>query len=118
MAKVSVSEAVQLTGIPKSNIYRDISDGKVSATTDEKNKKVIDTAELARVYGDLQYPMQSENGKDGNPTWDDLGKNGKTGKQENSNSREANNKVIAVLEEQVTLLKNSNWKTQRNEKQN
>ncbi|MCG9134821.1 hypothetical protein J5I95_24450 [Candidatus Poribacteria bacterium] len=105
MAKVSVSAAVKLTGIPKSSLYRDISTGKVSATTDDRDKKVIDTAELVRVYGKIKAPRHPDNGNAGTPKWDDLGQNGNSRKAEKSNTDDANHKIIAVLEQQVAQLK-------------
>jgi len=55
MAKVTISEAVGLTGISESTIRRDIKSGKVSSEKDEKGHRRIDIAELQRVY-DLTPP--------------------------------------------------------------
>lgn len=100
MAKVSIAEAVTLTGVSKSKIHRDKNAGTISATKDSTGKYVIDTTELARVYGDFEYPPQSHNGKGEIPKLDDLGQHGTNGKGEN-----ANEVVISVLEEQVEFLK-------------
>ena len=51
MAKISISEAVGLTGVSESTIRRDIKSGKVSSEKDEKGHRRIDTTELDRVYG-------------------------------------------------------------------
>ena len=51
MAKISISEAVGLTGVSESTIRRDIKSNKVSSEKDEKGYRRIDTAELDRVYG-------------------------------------------------------------------
>lgn len=105
MAKIPISEALQLLDVSRSTLYRDIDNGKVSATADESGKKVVDTAELVRVYGELDMPSPSENGTGGTSTLDDLGQHGTNQKGENSNTGDANNAVITVLEEQVALLK-------------
>lgn len=105
MAKVPISDALKLLDVSRSTLYRDIDNGKVSATSDESGKKVVDTAELVRVYGELDMPSHSENGTGGNPTLDDLGQHGTNRNGETSNIRDANNAVITVLEEQVALLK-------------
>lgn len=105
MAKIPISEALKLLDVSRSTLYRDIDNGKVSASADESGKKVVDTAELVRVYGELDMPSHSENGTGGTPTLDNLGQHGTNGKGENSNVGDANNAVIAVLEEQVAFLK-------------
>ena len=50
MAKVTISEAVGMTGVSESTIRRDIKSGKVSSEKDAKGHRRIDTAELQRVY--------------------------------------------------------------------
>lgn len=50
MAKVTLSEAVGLTGVSESTIRRDIKSGKVSSEKDDKGHRRIDIAELQRVY--------------------------------------------------------------------
>ena len=59
MAKISISEAVGLTGISESTIRRDIKSGKVSSEKDAKGHRRIDIAELQRVY-DLTLPPDSQ----------------------------------------------------------
>ena len=49
-SKVSISEAVGLTGVSESTIRRDIKSGKVSSEKDAKGHRRIDIAELQRVY--------------------------------------------------------------------
>ena len=51
MAKISISEAVGLTGVSESTIRRDIRSGKLSSEKDQKGHRRIDTAELDRAYG-------------------------------------------------------------------
>ena len=62
MAKVTISEAVGLTGISESTIRRDIKSGKVSSEKDEKGHRRIDIAELQRVY-DLTPPPDRDKGE-------------------------------------------------------
>lgn len=50
---VRPSKAAQLAGVARSTIYKDIEDGKLCAALDGKGRKVIDVAELERVYGAL-----------------------------------------------------------------
>ena len=50
MAKITISEAVGMTGVSESTIRRDIKSGKVSSEKDTKGHRRIDTAELQRVY--------------------------------------------------------------------
>ena len=80
MAKVTISEAVGLTGISESTIRRDIKSGKVSSEKDEKGHRRIDTAELQRVY-DLTPPPDSQT------------------------TAHNSQKIITVLENQVADLK-------------
>ncbi len=53
MAYVSISKAHKITGVARSTIYKDIDDGKLSATTNARGKKTIMIAELERVYGNI-----------------------------------------------------------------
>ena len=50
----SLSEAAQKAGISRSSIYRLIDEGKLSATTDHRGKKVVELTELLRVFGSIQ----------------------------------------------------------------
>ena len=79
MAKITISEAVGLTGVSESTIRRDIKSGKVSSEKDEKGHRRIDTAELARVYELTPLPDSDKAEPD-------------------------SQKVIAVLENQVADL--------------
>ena len=59
--QVPITEAVQLTGKSDKTLYRHISQGKLSATRNAQGQKVVDVAELQRVYGDLRTENRSEN---------------------------------------------------------
>ena len=91
MAKVTLTEAVGLTGVSESTIRRDIKSGKVSSEKDAKGHRRIDTAELQRVY-DLTPPPDSQP-----PTETD------------------SQKIIALLENQITDLKTLLELSQRRE---
>jgi septal ring factor EnvC (AmiA/AmiB activator) len=54
MPKVSISEAIRMTGISRSHFYNKyISKGLISLIVEE-DKKMIDTSELIRVFGNIQ----------------------------------------------------------------
>lgn len=48
---VKLQRAAELTGKSRSTIHRAMEKGRVSYTTDEDAERVIDTAELERVFG-------------------------------------------------------------------
>lgn len=50
----SLSDAAKKVGISRSSIYRLIDEGKLSATTDRRGKKVVELTELLRVFGSIQ----------------------------------------------------------------
>ena len=53
MALVSVSEAARLTGKSRTTLHRLIKTGELSTCKGERNKRLIDTSELLRVFGQL-----------------------------------------------------------------
>ena len=61
MAKIIVSEALKIVPVKKTALYEDIRKGVLSAEQDNRGRKVVDTAELERVYGTLKNP--NTNGK-------------------------------------------------------
>ena len=54
MAFVSIKKAAELTGKSVDTLYRKIKRGDVSAKVGADGEKVVDTAELMRVFGELQ----------------------------------------------------------------
>lgn len=60
MALVTVRRASELVGMSRQAMYRCLASGRVSATVGHDGEKRIDTAELMRVFGELQTPEQSE----------------------------------------------------------
>lgn len=52
---INITKASQLAGIGRETLYKNyINKGKISVSRDEKNRPVIDTSELLRVFGRLQ----------------------------------------------------------------
>ena len=54
MQKVSLQQAVKMTGKSESTIRRDVKSGKVSADRDERRHMRFDIAELHRAYGEMK----------------------------------------------------------------
>ena len=62
MSKLNISQAAKTAGVARSTIQRKIKQGELSCETDEQGKKVIDIAELNRVYKNLQVPDATPDG--------------------------------------------------------
>lgn len=58
MPLLSLREAARQVGVSRQTMYRMVGEGKVSATVGHDGQKVVDTAELLRVFGRLE-PRQS-----------------------------------------------------------
>lgn len=67
----TLSDAAKKVGLSRSSIYRLIDEGKLSATTDHRGKKVVELTELLRVFGSIgqdETPHQeSQQHKKNNP---------------------------------------------------
>ena len=91
MSKVTLSEAVKIISVSESTLRRDMRSGKVSSEKDLNGRNLFDTAELARVYGELKLngnpPLSSETVNDSQMTDNDTPK------------------IVALLEGQVADLK-------------
>lgn len=62
MAKVSISQAAKLAGISRTSLYKTyLNKGVISVSKDSSGKKCIDTAELLRVFGELQGDTANSN---------------------------------------------------------
>ena len=62
MAKVNISEAARMVGKSRSHLYEKyIHTGAITVETDRDGRKVIDTSELIRVFGNL---VSDDNSKD------------------------------------------------------
>ena len=120
MSKIPISEALKLVDVSKTTLYRDLKENKLSSTTDAKGRKVIDPAELERFYGQLKTPAGNGTGTGGNSQSDPMKQNGTHGNQkpdtaEHNGNADATPAVIAVLEDQVVLLK-TQLESERQEK--
>jgi hypothetical protein len=56
MAKINISQAAKMTGKTRTTIYKKIKSGELSAELGNDGNRLIDTAELLRVFGDLVTP--------------------------------------------------------------
>ena len=65
MSKLTIVDAVKVIPVSESTLRRDLRTGKVSFTTAKNGKKVIDAAELERVYGQLNGIDSQINGNGG-----------------------------------------------------
>ena len=54
MQKVSLQQAIKMTGKSESTLRRDVKKGKVSAERDERGHLKFDISELQRAYGELK----------------------------------------------------------------
>ena len=50
MAMLNISQAARMAGVDRATVHRAIASGRLSATLDESGRRVIDPAELARVF--------------------------------------------------------------------
>ena len=92
MQKVSLQQAVRMTGKSESTLRRDVKKGKTSAERDDRGHLRFDIAELQRAYGEFQ-----NTGTDAQPTEQSNGK-AMTG---HDRGRE-----ITLLENQIADLRN------------
>ena len=56
MPKLNISQAAKMTGKTRTTIYKKIKSGELSAELGIDGNRLIDTAELLRVFGDLVTP--------------------------------------------------------------
>jgi choline dehydrogenase-like flavoprotein len=54
--KLNISQAAKAAGVDRSTIQRKIKSGNLSATLDTVGNKLIDPAELERVFGEIAAP--------------------------------------------------------------
>ena len=102
MARLTIKEAVAIAPVSESTLRRDIKSGKVSSEKDERGRRRIDTAELARAYGQLTHSTQSNdtemNAVD-TPNSDTVNVN------DTPDTHIENPKIVALLENQIADLK-------------
>ena len=56
MPKINISQAAKMTGKTRTTIYKKIKSGELSAELGRDGNRLIDTAELLRVFGELVTP--------------------------------------------------------------
>ena len=102
MARLTIKEAVEISPVSESTLRRDIKSGKVSSEKDDRGRRRIDTAELARVYGQLR---QSTHSNDTQMTAVDTPNNGTVNTNDSPDTPSDNPQIFAILEGQVQDLK-------------
>ena len=90
MSHLSIAVAVKIVSVSESTLRRDLKIGKVFSTTDKTSKRVVDAAELERVYGILNVIDTHKNGTD-------------------------TDEIVALLKEQVSDLKSQLAKSEARE---
>jgi hypothetical protein len=56
LARVNFSQAARMAGSTRATIHRYVNEGKLSVIHEQDGKRVIDVAELERVFGKLKTP--------------------------------------------------------------
>ena len=70
--KVTIAEAEKLTGKSIKTIYRHISQGILTCSQNAQGQKIVDIAELERVYGTLNTPIENSVDSHENHTQEDV----------------------------------------------
>ena len=112
MARLTIKEAVAIAPVSESTLRRDIKSGKVSSEKDERGRRRIDTAELARVYGQLR---QSTDSNDTQMTAVDTPENSLVNANDTPDTPSDKPKVTTLLENQVRDLKTQLEKAEQRE---
>lgn len=91
MTQLAIASAAKRVGRSPKTLYRLVSQGFLSATTDENGKKQIDTSELLRVFGELRPEREKQESPETIPM----------------SQREIDDKTarMAVLEAEVRLMR-------------
>lgn len=87
MSKVSISQAIRMVNVSRSHFYKKYVNSGVISIENSEGKKLIDTSELVRVFDNIQI------------------KNNLNTIEDTKNTDEKN-KIISILESQITDLKN------------
>ena len=112
MARLTIKESVEISPVSESTLRRDIKSGKVSSEKDDRGRRRIDSAELARVYGQLR---QSTQPNDTQMTAVDTPNNGSGNVNDTPDTPSDNPKVVALLENQIGDLKSQLEKADQRE---
>ena len=102
MARLTIKEAVVIAPVSESTLRRDIKSGKVSSEKDDRGRRRIDTAELARAYGQLTQSTQS-NDTEMNAV--DTPKKVTVDVNDTPDTSSEDPKIVALLENQIADLK-------------
>ena len=90
MAKHNIKEAARLAGVNRTTLYTYMKEGRISWETLPNGNRVIDTAELSRVFGTLQS----------------LNTNSMSKNQHDQHTPTANSiREISLLQEQIETLR-------------
>ena len=89
---LTIKEAVAIIPVSESSLRRDIKKGKVSSEKDLQGRRLIDVAELERVYGKLKHSNAAPDMPE-------------TSVIESHTTADDTSKIIALLEGQVQDLK-------------
>lgn len=102
MAQVSISEAIRLTKISRSHFYKKYINTGLISIINEHDKKLIDTSELLRVFGNIHI---ENNNLEQNQTTQDIQRT------------EDTNVIIQLLKEQLAKAEeDKKWLQQQLEK--
>ncbi len=122
MAKLNLTQAAKAAGIARGTLYKHIDEGKISCQLDDKGKRVIDTSELMRVYGEIKQPETIQERSEERPTEHkeaqaeadvvqvlrerigDLEKHVEDLRQDKEASRKREAELLAIVKQQQTLL--------------
>ena len=92
MPKLNISEAARAAGVSRPVIYKKIKNGELTSEPGEQGGKLIDTAELIRVFGELATP-----GEVSTPV---------------NNLQEITHDITGVLQHQIQRLEEENGRLQ------
>ena len=122
MAKLNITKAAKAAGIARGTLYKHIDEGKISCQLDDKGKRVIDTSELMRVYGEIKQPETTSERSDKRPIEHketqeetevvqvlrerigDLEKQVEDLRQDKEASRKRESELLDIVKQQQTLL--------------
>ena len=102
MARLTIKEAVAIAPVSESTLRRDIKSGKVSSEKDDRGRRRIDSAELARVYGQLRQSTQST---DTEMNAVDTSNDPPVNVNDTPDAPSDDPKVVALLENQIADLR-------------
>ena len=102
MSRITLSEALDLVNVSRSKLYQDASEGIISTEKNKQGKKVVDIAELERVYGKLRNPEKESERSDVDGHGQVESSNGQHPSSNGSNPHLSES--VHFLETQVSML--------------